>query len=98
MNDYVLVNDIILDRVLSFSIIDRVESDHVPLWLSIDSGIQDRNNAKFRNKEDSTGKMRVIYSWTEEDTDKFIKRSRELCEEFKSEETDTSIKVWEDIK
>lgn len=68
--DYCCVSSDIYSFILDFSIITRVESDHLP--LSIDMSFCFNNVTRPTNFEDSTSAKRIRYKWKDCYSDTFI--------------------------
>ena len=62
--DYAITNDRMWDEIQSFTIGERVESDHMPIILET---LLKKENCKEIRKNWAKGKIREICTWSEED-------------------------------
>ncbi|EGI61046.1 hypothetical protein G5I_10736 [Acromyrmex echinatior] len=83
--DYALVNDNICDRIVEFRIDARVNSNHMPLSLTLeegtDMGLEENNAEEDRDEEDSVIKEEEIIVWNKETIENYNKNTKVINEE-----------------
>lgn len=93
--DYVIFNERASEKVKSFRVEERIESDHAPISVELDVGKGGNSVKEVEKGGGITNKMKEIYSWEGEDREIFRKKTEEI-EEGKD---DISVKSrWEKIK
>lgn len=63
MIDYVIVNDNYIDLVNSFKVGERVDSDHMPLYLELNEAEIQREEENKRRESDKEERGRLITRW-----------------------------------
>ena len=90
--DYIIINEKTREKVVTFKVEDRIESDHAPICLEIKLEVV--NNEKS-NRDKQERKSKQVFSWNEEDIAVF----RAQTEEMEDEQTDDPVeKRWKEAK
>jgi len=91
--DYIFVNETAHDRVLSFKIDDRVDSDHMPLCLKIKKREEEEREEAGEEEERTRTKEKII--WNEEAKKKY----QEITEKMVMEDGGWTVEErWKGIK
>ena len=94
--DYVIVNEKARDKVIKFKVVDRIESDHVPICLEIRMDEEERNCKRESDGRGEGEDKKLIMSWNEENIMIFEARTTEMEEEEITD--DTVEKRWKQAK
>jgi len=98
--DYVITSENISNRISSFRIGNRVDSDHMPLELTIQMRRRNRQERKTSSREERNKKEREIILWNQEAKELFAEKAEELCrtECEARKEVETIEEKWDRIK
>jgi len=81
--DYVIVNELLGNRISSFRIGDRVDSDHMPMELTMELTMNTRRRKgqgkKILRQESKKRKVIEKYIWSQEAKEEYAKKTEELC-------------------
>jgi len=91
--DYVFVNEAAHDRVLSFKVEDRIDSDHMPLSVRIRKREEEQEEEAGKEEERTRTKEKIM--WNEE----AIKKYQQMTEEVGQKEEGWTVEErWKRIK
>lgn len=96
--DYVIINEKAKEKVRNFWVEKRVESDHAPISLEIESIDNRKEVERMETESRKEDNKKEIISWAEEDIEVY-KAQTEVREEKEEEEfADTVEGKWKEIK
>jgi len=98
--DYVITSENVSNRISSFRIGDRVDSDHMPLELTLQMRKRNKQGRKTLTQEKRNEKEREIILWNQEAKELFAEKAEELCraECEARKEVETIEERWDRIK
>lgn len=90
--DYIFVNNSIYEKVLTFRVEDRVDSDHLPLTMEIEEEDEEeveeeRRGPKTRKKGKENIGIKKVISWDEEAKERYRENTEKIGWEEVSNET-----------
>lgn len=91
-----LVNDNIVDKVEEFKVDVRVDSDHMPLCITIGRE-ENREQEEEGEEEEAVEQTRMVLKWDEEAIQRYMENTEEMQEgEFQEEENVEDM--WQKLK
>jgi len=76
--DYVMINERIGNRISKFKIGDRVDSDHMPMELTMEIRRGRRQGKKIQKQEEQKLKVIEKYIWSQKAIESYAEKTEEL--------------------
>lgn len=98
--DFIFVNEKVIDKTIAFKVEDRVDSDHMPVSLEIETEEEEARRGQDVvdvEEEDGNKEENKIISWSEEDRALYKANTEEIGWSVEQEEA-TVDERWEKLK